>query len=267
MFQPVITWSGSKRSQSEIIKSFFPETFDNYYEPFVGGGSVMYSVSPQKGVCGDICEPLIKLWNEIKNNPDRLCQSYSKKWYKLQQEGNQIFYEVRNNFNLNNNPEDLMFLSRTCVNGLIRFNKNGEFNNSFHLSRPGIHPDKLAKIINDWSNHIQEIDFVCGDYEDTTKYVTYKDVVYLDPPYFHTKGRYYGIVDFDRFLRYLYELNKKEVKWLLSFDGTRGGKDYTVKIPEELYKRHEYIYSGSSTFKKVIDRENEKVYESLYLNY
>ena len=61
MFNPVIKWSGSKRSQSAKIKEFFPDTFNTYYEPFVGGGSVLYAIRPDKSVCGDICQPLIRV--------------------------------------------------------------------------------------------------------------------------------------------------------------------------------------------------------------
>ncbi len=62
-----------------------------------------------------------------------------------------------------------MFLSRICVNGLIRFNDKGEFNNSLHYSRPGIKPESLRDIINDWSEHIQGAEFYADDYVITTK--------------------------------------------------------------------------------------------------
>ena len=132
MFKPVIKWSGSKRSQSEKIKNYLPENFNRYYEPFIGGGSMLYSINPTNAVCGDICIPLIDLWNEIKTNPLALSQAYRYRWSRLQTEGYQVYYEIRDNFNQSQSPEDLLFLSRTCVNGLIRFNSNGKFNNSLH---------------------------------------------------------------------------------------------------------------------------------------
>ena len=70
MFKPVIKWSGSKRSQSAKIKEYLPKNFNRYYEPFIGGGSMLYAINPSDAVCGDICVPLIDLWNEIKNNPE-----------------------------------------------------------------------------------------------------------------------------------------------------------------------------------------------------
>ena len=265
--KPVIKWSGSKRSQAMTIKSYLPTSFDVYYEPFIGGGSVLYAVSPAKSICGDICKPLVNLWVEIRDNPNVVAEYYEMLWNTLQNVGYTFYYEVRDKFNREGSPYDLLFLSRTCVNGLIRFNERGEFNNSFHHSRLGIRPDSLRDIILDWSRRIQGVDFFAEDYEYTTSSASSRDVIYLDPPYFHTKGRYFGKIHFDNFFAYLDNLNSRGVKYLLSFDGKRGDKDYTVDLPKELYKRHEFIESGNSTFKKVIGKANESVIESLYMNY
>lgn len=267
MMKPVIKWSGSKRSQSQIISSFFPHSFGTYFEPFIGGGSILYAINPEKSVCGDICQPLIDLWIEIRDNPQALAESYKERWTRLQTEGYTAYYDIRDEFNATKSPYDLLFLSRTCVNGLIRFNDKGEFNNSLHYSRPGIKPESLKEIIFDWSSRIQGTQFISDDYTNTTVMARAGDIVYLDPPYFHTRGRYFGTIDFDRFLKYLEDLNARGIKYLLSLDGIRGQEDYTIDLPKELYKRHEFIPSGNSTFKKVIDKETEKVLESLYLNY
>lgn len=265
--KPVIKWSGSKRTQSEKIKSYFPNSFKTYYEPFLGGGSMLYTINPDKSICGDVCKPLIDLWKEIRDNPDNLAEEYALRWQRLQDEGYTAYYSIRDDFNAYKSPYDLLFLSRTCVNGLIRFNDKGDFNNSLHHTRPGIKPESLRQIINDWSIHIQGIQFMATDYTITTASAKSGDIVYLDPPYFHTKGRYFGTIDFDRFLEYLEDLNRRGIKYLLSFDGKRGDSDYTVDLPKSLYKRHEFLSSGNSTFKKVIDKESEIVMESLYMNY
>lgn len=267
MFQPVIKWSGSKRSQASKLLSYFPKEIKCYYEPFVGGGAMLYAASPADAVCGDICEPLISLWNRVKMSPDTLAEEYRVRWERLQCEGYLVYYEIRDSFNTSHAPEDLLFLSRTCVNGLIRFNANGEFNNSLHHTRKGIEPDRLRKIILDWSQKIQNTEFYAQDYIKTTECASAGDFVYLDPPYFHTKGRYYGTIDFEQFLSFLEDLNSRGIKYALSYDGKRGNDDYTVALPKELYKRHEFIASGNSSFKKVIDKENMQVFESLYLNW
>lgn len=266
--KPVIKWSGSKsRVANEIVK-LFPE-YDKYYEPFIGGGSVLYSTNPNVGKASDINKPLIDLWNLIKNDPLYLAHYYEECWKSMDAEGPNVYFQLRDNFNITKKPEDLMFLSRTCVNGLIRFNKKGEFNNSLHYSRKGIRPNTLKDIILDWSGRIQNIEFTHEDYKDSTINISKNDFVYLDPPYFNTRGRYYGLstIDFKEFYEYLTTLNEKGVKFALSFDGYTDKKKYINNIPKDLYKRHIFINTGESSFKKVMNKESNKVFESIYLNY
>lgn len=263
--KPVIKWSGSKSSQAEIIAEFSP-VFNNYFEPFIGGGSVLYALSPKSAVCGDICKPLIDLWNLIKYNPSTLIEYYKLRWEELQTDY-KAYYRARDRFNTDGNPYDFLFLTRTCVNGLIRFNLDGQFNNSLHYTRKGINPQTLQKIILDWHSHIQNVQFVCQDYKTTTANAQEGDFVYLDPPYYNTQGRYYGKIDYADFFSYLRELNNRGIKYALSFDGQRGDKTYYVDLPQDLYKRKELIKSGKSTFRKVIDNVSEDVYETLYLNW
>jgi len=265
--QPFIKWSGSKRSQADKIIKYFPENINVYYEPFLGGGSILSRLSPAKAVCSDIYAPLIDIWCLAKNNPKRLINEYRKEWENLQNNGYRHYYFVRDRFNKKKSASDLLFLSRTCVNGLIRFNQNGEFNNSLHHSRKGINPDRLEAIIYNLSEIIKNYDFCSQDYNEILKTVKKDDFVYLDPPYFYTKGRYIEKIDHEKFLEFLKSLNKKGVKFALSYDGTRDNKDYKIKIPKHLYKKHLLIESGNSPFRKLQDKKNEMVRESLYLNY
>ena len=156
-FQPAIKWSGSKRNQSEEIIKRFPQYIRTYYEPFIGGGSVLFQlmnsdIKVDNYICSDINKDLINLWNMIKDNPSKLCESYKTLWRELNaisdiEEKKKYYYEIREKFNKLKNPEYFMFLSRTCANGLIRFNSKGEFNSAFNSYRPGINPTKLEKII------------------------------------------------------------------------------------------------------------------------
>lgn len=264
---PVIKWSGGKRSQAKIIMSFVDCSFNTWHEPFVGGGSLLQWIWPGKAICGDICEPLIAFWNLVKDEPGYLADAYRKRWQKLQDEGYTAYYAIRNSFNENHNPEDLLFLSRTCVNGLIRFNSQGYFNNSFHHTRKGIEPGRLEKIIQAWSKIIHNMSFIYRDYAESIDDMKVGDIVYLDPPYFHTVGRYYGGIDTERFFSFLDRLNSLDIRWMLSFDGKRGNKTYEVEFPKGLARRHVMIPSGNSSFRKVINQKIEPVTESLYLNW
>ena len=91
MFEPVIKWSGSKRSQAENILTYFPKEIDTYYEPFCGGASVLRrllssDIKVTRYVCSDLNNGLIDLWNEIINNPERVSSYYKKLWNELNQD-------------------------------------------------------------------------------------------------------------------------------------------------------------------------------------
>lgn len=185
----VIKWSGSKRSVAAELSKYIQKG-ETYYEPFVGGGALMPFAKSTKAIASDIIPELINLWNAIKISPINVADEYSIRWHRLQNEGPAVYYEIRDHFNATKNYYDFLFLTRTCVNGLIRYNKNGEFNNSFHLSRPGINPKTLKNIIIKWSDTIQHFEFINVDYRECLSTVKKGDFVFLDPPYGGTKNRY-----------------------------------------------------------------------------
>lgn len=267
ILNPVIKWSGSKRKVAiELSDKFLSQ--GRYFEPFVGGGSMLPFRGVQNGVASDIIPELIALWNEIKNNPESTANEYKVRWNKLQNEGHEIYYEIRNNFNKTKNPFDFLFLTRTCVNGLIRYNSDGEFNNSMHKNRPGINPERLKGILKDWSFLIKGIEFLEQDYRETLSLATKKDFVFLDPPYGGTKGRYtkneFIVSDFYNELE---KLNSKGVSWMLTFDGNAGEREYDFQLPEEIYKNKFFVQTGNSPFTKLMKTSIDKINEAVYTNY
>lgn len=273
MFEPVIKWSGSKRSQAENILTYFPKEIDTYYEPFCGGASVLRrllssNIKVNRYVCSDLNSGLIDLWNEIINHPERVSSYYNKLWNELnvdddKQRKKEYFATVRERYNREHNPLDFMFIMRTTTNGMPRYNRDGEFNNSFHVTRNGIVPDTLEKIIYEWSDLLRKnkVEFIACSYEEIKP--KEKDFVYLDPPYANTKGMYYGTIDYEKLWNWLRDL---PCKYALSFDGISGEEDNTWNVPNDVYSRHEYLLSGNSSFKRTIGKSNDSiVYESLYL--
>lgn len=267
----LIKWTGSKRSQAASIASLFPVSSEDstYFEPFLGSGAVLYYGIQyfQKAVASDIYAPLIDLWNNVKNNSSFVIQQYSKDWGLLQSSFPDYFYTVRDRFNAQANGIDLLFLSRTCVNGIIRFNADGNFNNSIHLSRRGMQPSRFSQIVLNWAQVIQKTNFKTCDYQDILKLVKEGDFVYLDPPYANSHNRYIKDLDIHQLIEFLGALNSRNVKWALSFDGTRGEKDMSYEIPKSLYVYKTLITSGNSAVQKVLNSSVEPVQESLYLNY
>lgn len=262
----LLKWTGSKRSQAARIAARAP-AFDRYYEPFLGGGAMLYMLGRQGSVGGDIYAPLIAFWTMVRDKPEHLIDDYTRQWTALQADLPNYFYVVRDRFNTEHRPEDLNFLMRTCVNGIVRFSKGGQFNNSFHLSRKGMLPLRFAKIVRDWSSHIQGMEFRTGDFEETTADAKSGDFIYLDPPYAGNKQRYIGDLDVQRFYHALETLNRRGVKWALSFDGARGDTSYDYSLPADIFKRKELLTSGYSAVAKVLNGPVEMVTESLYLNY
>lgn len=271
-FQPAIKWSGSKRSQSDTIVDQFPDEIHTYYEPFVGGGSILYALLKSKKkaeryICSDNNADLINLWVEMKERPADLLDTYEEMWNELNADDNgqrkKDYYNlVRKRFNEEKNPADFMFLNRTCTNGLIRYNSRGEFNSSFHFSRKGILPETVRKIVTEWSELINQhhVEFLLKDYLEVV--TAPGDVLYCDPPYAATKGMYSGVLNYEEFFEWL---GSQEGKILLSFDGKRGENDYTYEVPKNIYTNHLYIASGVSSFTRLKTKEVTQVYESLYI--
>ena len=274
MFKPVIKWTGSKRSQvTEIIK-YFPDTIDTYYEPFLGGGSVLRALiesgkKVNRIVCSDINADLIDLWMEIRNHPEELADRYEELWQELNAKDDDkarkiAYYNIiRKRFNEDRSPADFLFLLRTCANGMPRYNSKGQFNTSFHITRNGIRPEALRQVIYEWSTLLKEADatFRQGSYESIQS--AKGDFLYLDPPYAATKGIYYGKIDYLAFFDWI---RRQDGGFALSFDGRCEQKDYTYDVPKDLYGQHDYIRSGNSSFRRVTGNSRDSiVYESLYI--
>lgn len=271
ILQPAIKWSGSKRSQAEQIISYFPKQIDTYYEPFCGGASVFARLymnrktSIKHFVLSDINNDLMSLYKVIQNNPIQLCEHYESLWNELNKDDNinrkkEYFASIRQRFNREHDPMDFMFIMRTTTNGMPRYNKNGEFNNSFHVTRNGMLPNKLKDIIGQWHDMLQDVELKTCSYNEITP--NENDFIYLDPPYANTTGMYYGKIDYSQLWDYL---NNIKSPWALSFDGMANENDYTQNILL-IYDKHVYLKSGNSSFRRVIGNKTDViVYESLYI--
>ena len=314
---PFIKWSGSKRKQAPYIVSKFPKEINTYYECFLGGASVLHellnqiacgSISFKHIVCSDINKDLINVWNMFKN-PDtrqKLYDGYCELHKALKRRGEYIegtepnrthitkcqtlYYEIRQQYNdyIDRNEYSdkrtiiFYWITRTCFNGLIRYNpKTNHFNASFHVGgRFGITPNELQSVFESWGCVIDSfiknggtIEFVNKSYNDVICDAKEGDVVYMDPPYENTTGMYFcKELDTKYFWNVLSKLNDRKVKWLLSYDGISGNNDLTADVPN-LYVRHEYVNAGHSSFKKLKSKTTKEkknkdiVKDSLYMNY
>ena len=265
--EPVIKWSGSKRYVAPELSQYIGNS-KRYFEPFVGGGSMLPFRKIETAVASDIISELINLWNLIKNEPELVAFEYEKRWNLLHTEGHDVYYKIRDSFNATKNEFDFLFLTRTCASGLIRYNSSGEFNNSIHKNRPGIHPKSFRDVVKKWSYFLKGVTFQNTDYRTTLADANANDFVFLDPPYGGTKDRYtkteFNLSDFYNELE---RLNSVGAKWILTFDGTAGSREYSFEIPEELYKHRISMKTGNSPFTKLMKMNVDAVMESVYFSF
>ena len=166
-----------------------------------------------------------------------------------------------------NDPKILVLISKHISNEETLDEKN-EFNNSFHLTRPGIHPKTLREIILKWNYYLKDVSFLNSDYRAVTEDAGKGDFLFLDPPYGGTKDRYTrASFDLGHFYNHLEKLNSKGAKWVLTFDGMAGGREYDFKLPSEIYKHKVFIKTGNSPFTKMMKTTIDTIYESVYLNF
>lgn len=184
---PVVKWVGGKRQLLDDILPAFPEKFGCYYEPFFGGGAVLFSKKPKKAVINDLNGELIKVYKCIRDNPDELISELSK--FRNDKD---LFYEQRE---LDRDRQTfgqlsdiqraarLIFLNKTCYNGLYRVNSSGEFNTPFAFYKnPNIVNAETIKADHAYLSE-NEITILQGDFEMAVHDAKRGDFVYFDPPY------------------------------------------------------------------------------------
>ena len=248
---PLIKWTGSKRLIAAKITSYFPEEIETYYEPFLGGGSVFFSLlknnaNIKKFRLSDKNNSLIEVLKIVKDKPQELITSYNDKWEKLQK-NTDFFYSEREIYNKTKDPLIFYFLTRMCYNGTIRYNSNGDFNTSHHFGRSGMLPRKVKEVILFYSELMKgkDIEFKCNSFEMVTPNNN-KDVVYLDPPYTNTKALYFGNISLDVLL---YWIDNLPCSWFMNINGINStDNEETISIQ---YTGKEVIHSGNSSFSRM----------------
>lgn len=279
-YQPVMKWTGSKRSQAPEIAKFITKQYEIYYEPFCGGCSMLNYILQNKGthftkfICSDLNDSLIETFKMIKNEPDKIKESYNMLWnymndgFNTPTEKKKIFEEIREKYNTKgefyHNPYLFLFIMRTTTNGMPRYNKNGQFNNSFHITRSGIEPNRFNPIIDEWSERLNKynVQFICQSYNKIIP--TENDLCYFDPPYAGVSKNqmYFGALNQENLFNFLKGL---KCDWILSYDGVAGSNDMRIDVKSILSCEEHLLKSGNSSFRRTIGNSKDTiVYESLY---
>jgi DNA adenine methylase len=230
MPKPFVKWAGGKRQLLPIIANYIPSKFERYFEPFLGGGAVFFSLISKdrnaKWFISDLNSDLVLSYVTIRDKVKELVSSLENHAENYSKYQSVYYYKFREE-----NPKTeiekvsrLLFLNKTCFNGLYRVNSKGKFN--VPIGRY-VHPNIINKEnLFEVSKILQskDISIKCHDFEDALKEVGQGDFVYLDPPYqpvSPTSFTSYTDSDFDfsdqnRLFNKFKSLDKKGVKVLLS---------------------------------------------------
>lgn len=269
-----IPYQGSKRNLADQILRYFPDNFDRLIEPFAGSAAITiasaYYFKSNHFIINDINEPLTQLWDGIINNPKTIIKHYFDIWHGQHGNEEEYYYEIRDKFNDTKNPEYLLFLLAKCVKAAVRYNSQGGFNQSPDKRRLGRSPQMMRDDILRVSQLLKgKTEVFSTDYSNILDLTTPNDLVYMDPPYQGTglNGgfNYSGNIEFESFVVSLFELNNKNVPYILSFDGRTGDKTYGNPLPENLNLKKIEINAGRSSQATLLSR-NEITYEVIYLS-
>ena len=192
VFVPPIKSQGIKTKLVEWISTSVAETqFERWVEPFMGTGVVAFNIRPKKALLCDSNPHLISFYKAVQSKEitSAIVKNYlTEEGDKLLESKGMYYYDVRKRFNSQGNPLDFLFLSRSCFNGMMRFNAKGGFNVPFCKKPNRFAQALITKITNQVENISQiigygEYEFKNQDFKDTLKEIVPTDLVYSDPPY------------------------------------------------------------------------------------
>lgn len=185
-------WAGGKRQLLPQIKERMPEKYNNYYEPFVGGGAVTFELLPANALINDINKALINAYKQICNVPEAFLEAVTRLDTEMGNRteilGKEYYYSLREHYNdkLMKAEYDVelaalfVFLNKHCFNGLYRVNGKGLFNVPYNNNRRASVDENVIKNI---SEYLQGITITAGDFEKACADAQKGDFIFLDSPY------------------------------------------------------------------------------------
>lgn len=243
--KPIVKWVGGKQMLADELVSLFPQTYHKYYEPFLGGGSVLLALQPKAAVVGDFNEWLVDTyqavrddWKQVACRLDQLPNTRAD-YLRIREVDPQCL-------DLFDRAAHFIYLNKTCFRGLFRVNRQGRFNVPYgEYQRAYYDPINLANV----SSILKQVEFRIGDFETNLEGALAGDFVYLDPPYYKLGGysdfnRYtkdqFREHDHTRLANVCRELDKRGVKWALSNSNTDLIRDlYREFVIQEITNRRE----------------------------
>ena len=255
LVSPIVKWVGGKRQLLPELRALLPRRIQSYTycEPFLGGGALFFDIQPSKAIVNDINSDLIGLYSVVRYDVENLISELQKfknessEFYSVRAwDRNKEFYSTLSPLK---KSARLIFLNKTCYNGLFRVNNAGEFNTPFgNYKNPNIvNAPTLRAVSRYLTTH--QVDFTSCDYTHVLKDLPKKSFVYLDPPYDpvsdtasftgYTKGGF-GKEAQIKLRKQCDELDRRGIKFMLSNSATEFIKEQysAYKIKELSAKRN-----------------------------
>ena len=246
--KPFVKWAGGKRQLLPILEKHFPKKIKMFFEPFLGGGAVLFDILSKnpniRCVASDLNSDLILTYVTVRDSPHELIRSLEKHAKNYFKNKELYYYSVRSS-----NPRSqiektsrLLFLNKTCFNGLYRVNKKGKFNVPVgKYTNPNIVNKENILSVSTFL-HSSKIKLICRDFQSVIEDTEENDFIYFDPPYAPTSSSAnftsYTSKDFDNTeLERLYnvctELNSKGCNVMISNSNT---KEVIQKFSSNIWK-------------------------------
>ncbi|WP_088839395.1 DNA adenine methylase [Listeria sp. ILCC792] len=186
--KPFTKWTGGKRQLLPQLLEYVPKEFETYYEPFVGGGALLFEMQPQKAVINDYNQALIETYEVIRDDVEKLITLLKQ---HQKQNCSEYYYHIRS-FDRDGRIHDtnktwraarILYMLRVNFNGLYRVNSNNQFNTPYgRYKNPKIVDEENLRNVSMYLKH-DNVKIMNGDFQDSLRNVKEGDFIYLDPPY------------------------------------------------------------------------------------
>ena len=185
---PFVKWAGGKRQLLDKISERIPRIYNNYFEPFIGGGAVLLELQPRKAIINDINGSLINAYRTIASNPQEFIEIIRKIDSEIGEDGKTYYYSLREHYNDKLIKEEFdaelaalfVFINKHCFNGLYRVNAKGLFNVPYNNSKKSsINEESIMAV----SEYLKNVTIMLGDFEEACKGAKNGDLVFFDSPY------------------------------------------------------------------------------------
>lgn len=261
---PVLKWVGGKRQLLPSLLPLIPDTYTTYCEPFVGGGALLFSIQPKHAIINDVNKELINVYETVRDDVEGVISAL-----KECKNTPEFFYEIRSRdrdiekYAALSNVERaarIIYLNKTCFNGLYRVNRKGAFNVPFgSYKNPQIIDKDTLRAVSEYFQE-NEIIFCNKDYKDVLEQLSSESFVYLDPPYDIVSktssfvGYAKGGFDRDKQVQLrdaCVSLTKKGIKFMLSNSATDFIKELYSDFDIKIVKANRAVNSDVSKRGKV----------------